>query len=210
MSKKENKKNKMPYDPYVDGCVTAIQIFEDKTKYAGVLAKLVFASNKEDVVIHWDKSEERVEYDTGIGPNTLLYDDRNKPDFEEYRNSKSKFMYDADIKHLESKFSKQELAMIVACSEGLRKEIVEILTRFEADLNKCLTSASSKISSSGISPTWALPPFGVVPNNNSNILDDIERMKFAALQLCYRIDNMLDTTEMINRVKDSLKEENNK
>lgn len=82
------------YDPSTSGVVVAMRIFYAENGFTP-MAELIFAFGKSKI-IRWDVIEERETYLPGINAYTLVYDERPKREFNEWKHpSEFRMMYDA-------------------------------------------------------------------------------------------------------------------
>ena len=133
------EKGKYKYYPHRDGFIKAIRIFENS--HDGTVLANLFFTNGNNIIVCWDDHEERDMYVHGITSNTLVYDDRNKPDFESFlEDEKNKsHVNDPYIIHLISNYSKFDLALLMQGTMGaMKKHYKALISELKDKFSVCI------------------------------------------------------------------------
>ena len=127
------------YYPHRDGFIKAMRIFENG--HDGTVLANLFFTNGNDIVVCWDDYEERDMFICGITSDTLVYDDRNKPEFESFLEGKKNkdYLNDPYIIHLISNYSKFNLAVLLrGTSDAIVKYYSGLISELKNKFSICV------------------------------------------------------------------------
>ena len=186
-----NENKKELYDPIRHGNITAIKIYNGPES-PRPLARLVFASNRNDEIIDWTDVNQRAEYQSGINGYTLIYDERdNKPVFESLTKPK-KSIYAKSIDRRMSKFSKREMATELEAFEVSDGEVRSLIREFR----RLFINSKKRITNCIISDLDVV--------DETLVSSELNKIEEALKETAYKIESPLRIPNTIKYIEENI------